>query len=144
MSPPSVIGGIVGKSVWIIELEIIMKSTLETRPIFVRTKEHIIAHLTICTAALILIRLIQKQVNAKNPDLMNKELLFGNVLSADRIQVALNKWKVEKVGDVYYRFCDTDDPDLALILNSFGISIPRKCFKISELKQFKTEMEMSL
>lgn len=122
----------------------IMKSTLETRPIFVRTKEHIIAHLTICAIALILIRLIQKQVNAKNPDLMNKELLFCNVLSADRIQAALNKWKIEKVGDVYYRFCDTDDPDLALILNSFGITIPRKCFKTNEVKQLKAKMEMSM
>lgn len=122
----------------------VMKSTLDTRPIYVRTKEHIIAHLTICTVALIMMRLIQKQINAKNPDLMNKDLLFCNVLSADRIQDALNKWKLEKIGDVYFRFCDTDDPDLALILNSFGISIPKKCFKISEVKQLKAKMEMSV
>lgn len=120
----------------------IMKSTLETRPLYVRTKEHIIAHLTLCTIALIVLRLIQKQVNAAHPDRVNKELLFCNVLSADRIQAALNKWKLEKVGDVYYRFCDTDDPDLSLILDSFGISIPRKCFKISEVKQLKAKMKM--
>jgi len=40
----------------------VMKGTLDTRPIFVRTKEHIIAHLTICTIALILLRLIQRQL----------------------------------------------------------------------------------
>ena len=122
----------------------IMKSTLDTRPLYVRTKEHIIAHLTLCTVALIVLRLIQKQINAAHPERMNKELLFCNVLSADRIQAALNKWKLEKVGDVYYRFCDTDDPDLSLILDSFGISIPRKCFKISEVKQLKAKMEMSV
>ena len=122
----------------------IMKSTLETRPIYVRTKEHIIAHLTLCTVALIVMRLIQKQINAKNPDRVNTDLLFCNVLSADRIQAALNKWKLEKIGDVYFRFCDTDDPDLALILDSFGINIPRKCFKISEVKQLKAKMKMSL
>ncbi len=122
----------------------IMKSTLDTRPIFVRTKEHIIAHLTLCTVALIMMRLIQKQINAKHPDRVNNDLLFCNVLSADRIQAALNKWKLENVGDVYYRFCDTDDPDLALILDSFGICIPKKCFKISEVKQLKTKMEMSV
>ena len=71
-------------------------------------------------------------------------MLFCNVLSADRIQAALNKWKLEKVGDVYYRFCDTDDPDLSLILDSFGISIPRKCFKISEVKQLKAKMKLSV
>jgi hypothetical protein len=65
------------------------------------------------------------------------------VLSADRIQDALNKLKVEKVGDTYYRFCDIDDPDLALILDSFGIKIPLKCFKIGEIKQLKAKMIMS-
>ncbi len=122
----------------------IMKSTLETRPLYVRTKEHIIAHLTLCTVALIVMRLIQKQINANHPEKVNKELLFSNVLSADRIQAALNKWKLEKIGDVYYRFCDTDDPDLSLILDSFGINIPRKCYKISEVKQLKAKMKMSM
>lgn len=121
----------------------IMKSTLDTRPIFVRTKEHIIAHLTVCTIALILIRLIQRQVNLSHPDLLDPGLLFSNILSADRIQSALNKWKVEKLGDVYYRFCDSDNADLALILNSFGISIPTKCFRTQEIKQLKTAMQMS-
>ena len=121
-----------------------MKSTLDTRPIFVRTKEHITAHLTICTIALTLIRLIQKQIKAKHPELVNGKLLFSNVLSADRIQAALNKLKIEKLGDTYYRFCDIDDPDLALILDSFGISIPKKCFQIGEIKQLKSKMEMSM
>lgn len=122
----------------------VMKSTLDTRPIFVRTKEHITAHLTICTIALTLIRLIQKQIKAKHPELVNDKLLFSNVLSADRIQAALNKLKIEKLGDTYYRFCDIDDPDLALILDSFGLSIPKKCFQIGEIKQLKSKMEMSM
>lgn len=122
----------------------VMKSTLETRPVYVRTKEHIIAHLTICTVSLIMMRLIQRQINVKHPELINMELLFSNVLSADRIQAALNKWKVEKVGDTYYRFCDTDDADLSLILDSFGVHIPKKCFRISEVKQLKKKMEMSM
>lgn len=122
----------------------VMKSTLETRPIFVRTKEHIIAHLTICAVALIVMRLIQKQINAKHPELINDKLLFCNALSADRIQDALGKWKIEKIGEIYYRFCDTDNPDLALILDSFGISIQKKCFKISEIKQLKSKMNLSM
>ena len=64
--------------------------------------------------------------------------------SAERIQDALNKWKIEKLDEVYYRFCDIDDPDLDLILKSFNIIIPRKCFKISEVKQLKSKIEMSL
>jgi hypothetical protein len=122
----------------------VMKSTLDTRPVFVRTKGHIIAHLTLCTIALILVRLIQKQIKSKHPESADKDLLFSSGLSADRIQTALNKWKLEMLGDTYYRFCDTDDPDLALILNSFNINIPKKCFKISEIKQLKSKMEMSM
>ena len=121
----------------------VMKSTLETRPVFVRTKEHIIAHLTVCTVALIVIRLIQKQINESHPELLDNNLLFSNALSADRIQDALNKWKIEKIGDVFYRFCDTDDPDLALILDSFNVKIPKKCFKIGEVKHLKSMIEMS-
>lgn len=122
----------------------VMKSTLDTKPIYLRTREHITAHLVICTVALILTRLIQKQVNAKHTELIDKNLLFCNALSADKIQIALNKWKLEALGDTYYRFCNIDDPDLALILDSFGIQIPRKCFKISEVKQLKAKAELSM
>ena len=52
--------------------------------------------------------------------------------------------KIEKLGDTYYRFCDTDDPDLALILNSFNINIPKKCYKIGEVKQLKSKIDMSM
>ena len=42
-----------------------MKSTLETRPLYVRTDEHRIARLTLCTIALILLRLIQRAITNK-------------------------------------------------------------------------------
>ena len=122
----------------------VMKSTLDTRPIFVRTKKHIIAHLTICTVALILLRLIQRQLKEKFPNDANSNLLFSKVLSADRIQVALNKWKIESIGDTYYRFCDTDDLDLSLILNAFNLCIAKKCYRISEVKQLKAKMKLSV
>lgn len=101
------------------------------------------AHLTVCTIALIVLRLIQRQVNHANPEQLGKDLLYGNVLSADRIQTALNKWKIERIGDTYFRFCDVDDPDLSLILESFGVVIPKKCFKISEVLQLKSMLNMS-
>ena len=120
----------------------VMKSTLETRPMFVRTKEHIIAHLTVCTIALIVLRMIQRKIKTQIP--ATNGALFTSGLSADRIQTALNKWTVEKIGDVYYRFGGINDPDLLLILNSFGITIPKKCYKLGELKAFKGIMKMSM
>ena len=132
-----------GNLVEIEEQFCVMKTTLDVRPVYVRTKEHIMAHLTICTVALIVLRLIQRQIKEKHPEVIDTELLFSHALSADRIQTALKNWKIEKIGDIYYRFCDTDDPDLALILDSFGIAIPKKCFKISEILQLKAKMNLS-
>lgn len=111
----------------------VMKSTLDTRPIYVRTDEHRIAHLTICTISLILLRLIQRQMEKKN----------NSTLSANRIQAALNKWKVEKLADENFRFNDIDDPDLKQILDSFDINIPLKIYKLLELKQLKNNIKIS-
>ena len=111
----------------------VMKSTLETRPLYVRTDEHRIAHLTLCTIALILLRLIQRAITNK----------FNNSLSADRIQVALNKWKVEKLADEHYRFNDIDDKDLKLILDSFDIKLPVKLYKPIDFRMLKTNIKLS-
>ena len=121
----------------------VMKSTLDVRPIFVRTRKHIIAHLTVCTVALIILRLIQRQIKETHPEQVDQKLLYCNGLSADRLQSALQKLKVERIGDVFYRFCDVDDPDLSLILHSFGIDIPAKCFRIGEILQLKAKLNLS-
>ena len=111
----------------------VMKSTLETRPLYVRTDEHRIAHLTLCTIALILLRLIQRAITNK----------FNDTLSADRIQVALNKWKVEKLADEHYRFNDIDDKDLKLILDSFDIKLPVKLYKPIDFRMLKNNIKLS-
>ena len=111
----------------------VMKSTLETRPLYVRTDEHRIAQLTLCTIALILLRLIQRAITNK----------FNNSLSADRIQVALNKWKVEKLADEHYRFNDIDDKDLKLILDSFDIKLPVKLYKPIDFRMLKNNIKLS-
>lgn len=111
----------------------VMKSTLETRPLYVRTDEHRIAHLTLCTIALILLRLIQREITNK----------FNDTLSADRIQVALNKWKVEKLADEHYRFNDIDDKDLKLILDSFDIKLPVKLYKPIDFRMLKNNIKLS-
>ena len=120
----------------------VMKSTLDTRPMWVRTKEHIIAHLTVCTIALQVIRLIQRQINIANSRSKQPKNLCSCGLPADRIQAALHKWTVEKIGEVYYRFGGIDDEDLKLILDSFGINIPKKLYKLAELKGMKTDIEL--
>ena len=118
-----------------------MKSDLETRPLRVRTPEHIEAHLLTCMIALIIIRIIQnKIVNFKGK---SEEKNWELGLSGERIQNALNKWTVDMITNDYYRFNNLDDADLKLILDAFGIDIPVKLFKKSDLKALKTNIKIS-
>ena len=119
----------------------VMKGDLETRPLFVRTPEHIDAHLLICMMALVMMRIIQKRIRDTNPD--SKNDAYWNVgLSSDRIQTALNKWKVDLLPSDLYRFMDIDDPDLALILKAFDVEIPPKLYRRAELKSIKTGIKV--
>lgn len=104
----------------------VMKMSLNTRPLYVRKPEHITAYLTICTIALLFIRIIQNRLKTK-----------GETLSAERICEALNKWQVEKLADEYYRFNNLKDDDLTAILEAFGVEIPEKLYRMGELKHIK-------
>lgn len=113
----------------------VMKSDLETRPVYVRTREHIEAHLLICLIALTMIRMIQCKICRSGLVPKSEDItLWSMGLTAYRIQKALNKWKVELLADDLYRFTDLDDPDLKLILDSFDIRIPAKLFRKTDLK----------
>ena len=118
-----------------------MKSDLETRPLNVRTPEHIEAHLLSCMIALIVIRIIQNKIVSYKGRNNEKNWELG--LSGERIQNALNKWTVEELSNDYYRFNYLDDPDLKLILNSFDIHIPTKLFKKNELRSIKTNIKIT-
>lgn len=110
----------------------IMKMSLNSRPMYVRNEEHITAHLTICTIALLFIRIIQNRLKSK-----------GMSMSAERIRKALNKWQVEKLADEYYRFNSIQNKDLSDILNAFEIEIPKKLYRIGDLKHIKQTIKFS-
>ena len=118
----------------------VMKGALDTRPVFVRNKEHIQAHLLICTIALIMMRIIQNRIvnSGVLPSVKDKDVTWTAGLSAERVQKALNKWMVDKMPGDYYRFLGVDDPDLKIILGAFDINIPFKMFQRGELKSIKT------
>ena len=119
-----------------------MKSTLETRPIYVRTPKHIEAHLIICLIALIMLRIIQKRIINSNQLTTNKDLYWTNGINGNRIQEALNKWQVDLMPNELYRFMNIEDDDLNKILKAFEINIPKKLFTIGELKNIKTNIKI--
>lgn len=123
----------------------VLKGDLESRPLYVRTKPHINAHLLICMIALTVIRIIQnkivsfKQIKEQNKQ-NQKNWEMG--LSGKRIQDALNIWSVAEISNGLYRFNDIDNKDLKLILDSFNIQIPCKLFKKMELLNIKTNIKI--
>lgn len=119
-----------------------MKSTLETRPLFVRTPEHIEAHLLICLIALIMLRIIQKRIIASNQIEIKEDMYWTTGINADRIQEALNKWQVDLMPNELYRFMNIEDEDLKIILKAFDINIPKKLFTFGELKNIKTNIQI--
>ena len=68
----------------------ITKSELDTRPIFVKTNEHIDAHFTVCFTALVLIRLLEKRLKEKYP--------VGQILTS------LRKYNCAPMGKSGYQF----------------------------------------
>lgn len=119
----------------------IMKGVLDSRPLRVRTSEHIEAHLLTCMIALIVVRIIQNKIVEYKGRSKDKNWESG--LSAERIQKALNKWSVELLSNDLYRFNNIDDEDLRLILDAFQIKIPTKLFRPGELRALKASIKIT-
>ena len=119
-----------------------MKSTLETRPIYVRTAEHIEAHLLICLIALIMLRIIQRRIITTKQVPIREDMYWTTGVNGNRIQEALNKWQVELMPNNMYRFMNIENEDLQIILKAFDIEIPKKIFTIGELKNIKTGIKI--
>ncbi len=75
-----------------------MKGTLETRPVFVRTKEHIHAHLMICFMALTMMRLIQRKTMLL-PEVAEakKDLNWSYGIPGARLAKALREWQITEL-----------------------------------------------
>ena len=109
------------KGLWKIEESFkITKSNLETRPVFVWTKEHIEAHFLTCFISLVILRLLEQKINRK--------------YSTTRIIEALQKYKSTKLEhDVYIQdFTNEVIEELAKI---FNIDLSRKYLTLSEIKK---------
>ena len=117
-----------------------MKGTLETRPIWVNTPEHIHAHLLICFMALTMMRVIQYKIKKSLPDDKSKDLNWTYGLPGDRFQKALLNWQVERLSDEYYRMVNVDSDDLSLILSAMNISIPKDLFTRGQLRTLASNL----
>ena len=119
-----------------------MKGTLDTRPIFVNTPEHIQAHLLICFIALTIMRVLQYKIKKSLPDNTDKDLNWSYGLPGNRLSKALLDWQVEQLSDEYYRMVNVASDDLKLVLNAFGLDLPLKLFTRGDLRSLKASISV--
>lgn len=120
-----------------------MKGTLDSRPIYCWSHEHIAGHLVLCAVSLIMMCLVQKKIKEKEGDGVQKEEgLWSAGLSGERLQKALNKWMVEEFPQNYYRFCNMNDADLLKVLEAFDIHIACKLYTTGELREIRRSIHL--
>ena len=117
-----------------------MKSTLETRPVYVNTPEHIQAHLMICLIALTMLRILQHKLRPVLPT--GEDLNWSYGLPGNRIARALADWQVDLLPGDYFRMLNADSEDLNTLFRAFSISVPRKLFSRGDLRSLKSAVRV--
>lgn len=98
----------------------VSKSDLETRPVYLSRKDHMLAHFLICFVALLIIRLLQRRLDKQ--------------YSAEKILDSLRKSCCSLIKQNYYLF-DYYDEVLDLIGQKTEIDFSRKYRTLGEIKQ---------
>lgn len=115
-----------------------MKGTLETRPIWVNTPEHIQAHLVICFMALTMMRVIQHKIKKSLPDDTAKDLNWSYGIPGDRFQKALLDWQIDKLPGDYFRMLNAQNKDLLMILRAMGIKLQPMLYTRGDIRSLKS------
>ena len=113
-----------------------MKGTLETRPVFVQTSEHVKAHLMVCFMALTMIRIIQRKTRlAAKPSKEDSKWSYG--IPGRRISDALAGWQVVEFPGEYYQVQKSKGDDLFAILKAFGMELKPQLYTRGEIREMK-------
>ena len=118
-----------------------MKSTLEARPIYVRTREHIEAHLMVCFIALTMMRLIQRKTKASLGAEFGKDLDWTYGIPGARLASALREWQVTELPGDYYQMLNASDGDIVTLFKAFGIDVPAKIYTKGDLRELKSAID---
>jgi transposase len=98
----------------------VMKSDLETRPVYLSRQDHIEAHFLICFVALVIARLLA--------------LRLGNQYSVSQIVESLNKASGSRLEENWFVFNHSDEVTRA-ISELLDVDLSRKYLKLGEIKK---------
>ena len=119
-----------------------MKGTLEARPVFVNTPEHIHAHLLVCFIALTMMRLIQRKVAAEKVGKDDGgDLKWSYGMSGARLSAALREWQVCELPQEYYMVQNASGGDICRILSAFGIDNADRIYTKGGLAALKSHVK---
>ena len=101
-----------------------MKGTLEARPVFVNTREHIHAHLMVCFIALTMMRLIQRKIAAaETKGYDGGDLKWSYGLPGARLSAALREWQVLRHPDGQCQMVNSSGGDIRRVLAALGVDL---------------------
>ena len=113
-----------------------MKGTLETRPVFVQTPEHIKAHLMVCFMALTMIRIIQRKTRlSAKPAKGESKWSYG--IPGARVSEALAGGQVLELPGEYYQVLKPKGDDIFAILKAFGMELKQQLYTRGEIREMK-------
>ena len=119
-----------------------MKGTLEARPVFVNTPEHIHAHLLVCFIALTMMRLVQRKVAAaetKKDD--GGDLKWSYGMSGARLSAALREWQVLRHPDGLYQMVNSSGEDIRRVLAALGVILNPTIYTEGGLAALKSDVK---
>ena len=119
-----------------------MKGTLETRPIWVNTPEHIQAHLLICFMALTIMRVIQYKIMKSLPEEKANDLNWSYGLPGERFQKALLDWQADKLPGDYFRMNNVHNSDLTMIFNALGVRLKPVLYMRGDIRSLKSSVSV--
>ena len=120
-----------------------VKSDFKGRPIHVQKEEHIEAHFLVCFTALLMMRIIQRQILRYQGLETTHTFDWEEGLSASRVQEALKTFQSAVDKDGSYRLT-RPTADLELILKAFGLGHPGAQCTRSDLVQFKNKLKKQI
>ncbi len=119
-----------------------MKGTLETRPIWVNTPEHIQAHLLICFMALTIMRVIQYKIMKSLPKEKANDFNWSYGLPGERFQKALLDWQADKLPGDYFRMNNVQNSDLTLIFDALGVRLKPVLYMRGDFRSLKSSVSV--
>ena len=119
-----------------------MKGTLEARPVFVSTPEHIHAHLMICFIALTMMRLIQRKIAAAETEKDGMDLKWSYGMSGARLSAALREWQGLRHPKGLCQMLNSSGEDIRRILTALGVNLKPTIYTEGRLTALKSNVKV--